>query len=435
MKHLPWIALGSGLGGAARHGLDLAVLPLGLAFAPVATFGVNLSGSLLIGWLAGRWATGGAIGPHPGKWHFWITGFCGGYTTFSAFSWQVLDLLGRGEGQAAGLYAAASVGLGVLAVWAGLTLAVKAREAHGAPIRYVDRATGKIEEETVYGGRFLRWAYGTPSGRLTVALAAKRLWFSRWYGWRTDRPASRARIRPFIDTYDVDEAEFAVAPEHFRTFNEFFMRRLKAGARPVDPAPDAAVFPADGRHLVIPRLGAEGTFYVKGQQFDLGRFLGDPDLAARFAGGALLLSRLCPVDYHRFHFPMAGVPGPTHWLPGTLSSVSPIALRRRLSIFWENRRCLTAIESTRFGTVLMVEIGATCVGRITQTYIPGKPVVKGAEKGAFGFGGSCVATLFAPDRLCFDEDLARNSAQVLETFARVGEACGKAYEPSPRPSQ
>lgn len=127
MKNLPWIALGSALGGVARYSLDLAAAPLDPALAPAATFVANVTGSFLIGWLAGRWATGGAVSPHPYKWHFWMTGVCGGYTTFSTFSWQVLGWLRGGEGQVAGFYAAGSVGFGLLAVWLGLSLAVRGR--------------------------------------------------------------------------------------------------------------------------------------------------------------------------------------------------------------------------------------------------------------------------------------------------------------------
>lgn len=127
MMQLMWIGLGSGLGGAVRYLLDLLSFQLGGDAFPFSTLVINISGSLLIGWLAGRWATGGAIAPHPYKWHFWMTGVCGGYTTYSTFSWQLLDMIQNGQGQEAGLYAAGSVGFGLMAVWLGLSMAVKGR--------------------------------------------------------------------------------------------------------------------------------------------------------------------------------------------------------------------------------------------------------------------------------------------------------------------
>jgi len=126
--HLLWIALGSALGGCLRHLLDQLALRIGATELPVSTFVINLSGSLLIGYLAGLWSQGGAA-PHRYKWHFWMTGVCGGYTTFSTFSWQVFSLIESGHAQKAGFYAAASVGLGLIAVWMGLSGGRARREA------------------------------------------------------------------------------------------------------------------------------------------------------------------------------------------------------------------------------------------------------------------------------------------------------------------
>ena len=109
----------------------------------------------------------------------------------------------------------------------------------------------------------------------------------------------------------------------------------------------------------------------------------------------------------------------------SLRSVSPLALRKNLAILWENRRVRTLVESPEFGRVLIVEIGATCVGRIEQTFETG-PVSKGGEKGFFAFGGSCTATIFEEGRIAFDGDLLRNTAEGLETYAKMGTRFGAA---------
>ena len=292
------------------------------------------------------------------------------------------------------------------------------------PIEFYNRDTGAVETESVYGESFLRWAYGNPLGRLSVELAVKRLWFSRWYGWRMDRPASRDKIEPFIRDFGVDESEFADPVASYRTFNEFFYRKLNPEARPVVEGESVAIFPADGRHLAIPDLNAADSFYIKGQRFDLAAFLGDRQLAEEFDGGSVLISRLCPVDYHRFHFPVSGQAGAARILPGTLRSVSPLALRRHLSILWENRRARTEVNSSAFGKVIVMEVGATCVGGMHQTFTSDQTVAKGAEKGYFSFGGSCVTTIFKKGAIRFDDDLIEHSAQSREVYARMGDRCG-----------
>ena len=292
------------------------------------------------------------------------------------------------------------------------------------PIQFFNRYTGRLETETVYGESFLRWTYGNPLGRLALHALVKRSLFSRWYGWRMDRAHSRAKIAPFMAHYAVDARELADAPESYRTFNEFFFRKLQPSARPIDRDPNAAVFPADGRHLGFPNVSKMDGIFVKGAVFDLGKLIGDPALAARFREGTMIMSRLCPVDYHRFHFPVAGVPDAPRLINGPLYSVSPIALRRNIHIFTENKRAVTRIESPQFGTVLMLEVGATCVGSFEYTFTPGTPVVKGAEKGFFKFGGSSTITLFERGRVTLAEDLRQHSARGVELYARMGDRLG-----------
>lgn len=288
------------------------------------------------------------------------------------------------------------------------------------PIRYFNRHAGKFQTEQVYGEGFLRWTYGHPLGALALTALIKRRFFSSWYGRRMSTPQSAARVAPFIANYGLDSAEFADAPDSYRSFNEFFYRKLKPSARPVDPDENSVVFPADGRHLGFDRASAIDGVFVKGQKFDLPTLLGDAALAAEYADGALVLSRLCPVDYHRFHFPAAGVPGDTRTIDGPLFSVSPIALRQRLDYLWQNKRTITRLQTERFGTVLLLEIGATCVGSIHQTFTPGQAVAKGAEKGYFAFGGSSTITIFEPGAVKLEADLAEFSANQTELYAHVG---------------
>jgi len=292
-------------------------------------------------------------------------------------------------------------------------------------IHYFNRYTGRTEIEPVYGEAPLRWIYGNPLGRLALHALVKRALFSQWYGWRMNQPRSRRKIQPFIDRYQINTNEFADAPENFRTFNEFFYRKLKPEARPIVPDHDAAVFPADGRHLGFQKISDIQGIFVKGEVFDLEQLLQDHELTSRYRHGSMVLSRLCPLDYHRFHFPVAGNPSHPRLLAGPLFSVSPIALRRNIHILARNKRSRITLQSHQFGLVTMMEVGATNVGSFKYTYSPGKDVTKGSEKGYFEFGGSSVITCFEPGQLHLSQDLIQQSANNLELYARVGDVMGR----------
>jgi phosphatidylserine decarboxylase len=295
------------------------------------------------------------------------------------------------------------------------------------PIRFYDRYSGTTKTEKIFGERWLRFAYENPVGRLAVWLFAKRRLFSWYYGRQMNREGSDIHIFKFIADYDVDVSEFAKSPFEFNTFNQFFHRALKPECRPIAQGLGVAVMPADGRHLAFPDVDAADGFYVKGAKFTLSELLGDEKLAARFAGGSMLISRLCPSDYHRFHFPVSGIPSEARLIRGFLYSVSPIALRRNILYLVRNKRFITLIEAPDFGTVAMIEVGATNVGSIVQSFLPGRAVVKGEEKGMFAFGGSCVITLFQEGRVTFDDDLVGQSASCVETYARMGDRLGAGH--------
>ncbi len=286
------------------------------------------------------------------------------------------------------------------------------------PIHYYNRYTGATEKEQVYGEKFLKWTYSNPLGKLALHAMVKRASFSRYYGSRMNKASTKERIAPFIKQYQLDETEFLKSVDQFTSFNDFFFRKLKAHARPVSDEP--VVLPADGRHLCFQNAHDIQGVFIKGQKFDIKELIKDEQLSERYVNGSLILSRLCPVDYHRFHFPVSGIASETRIINGDLFSVSPIALRNNLSYLWQNKRTITSIDTEHLGKVLFLEIGATCVGSIKQTYTAGN-VQKGQEKGYFAFGGSSTITIFEPGKIKFAADLLENSAKQVETYALMGD--------------
>lgn len=294
-----------------------------------------------------------------------------------------------------------------------------------SPIKFFNREKQSYEIEPIYGEGWLRWAYDRPLGKLSVWAIAKRAWFSRWYGWRMAAPGSRIRVLPFVRKYKLDETEFVKRPEDFESFNDFFIRNLHVEVRPVQADPSAVVFPADGRHLGFPDVADAPGIYVKGQKFDVSRLLAGVDGHEALRDGAtVVISRLCPTDYHRFHFPLSGHAGRPLPVSGPLYSVSPIALRRRIEFLFENKRVITPMDHPVIGRWWQVEVGATNVGSIVQTFRAESGVEKGSEKGFFQFGGSCVICVFPKGRITLAEDLVHHSQQQIEVYAKMGEGLG-----------
>jgi phosphatidylserine decarboxylase len=285
---------------------------------------------------------------------------------------------------------------------------------------YRNRKTGEIEIERVFAESALRFLYGA-RGRTLMDHVCSRPSFSRIYGWLQRRPKSRAKIASFVGALGIDAGEAEHPLEHYRTLDDFFTRHLKRGARPIDLDPTRVIAPADGRIRVFPRF-TEPWIEIKRARLSLDELLEDADVERRYRGGAVVLIRLAPADYHRFHFPDGGFAAPPVLRGRRLHAVHPIALAGGAPSF-RNKRCLTRIDSAGFGPILQIEIGALAVGTIEQTFKPGA-VERGQEKGVFRFGGSAMVLLFEPGRVVFDADLLADSAAGVETRVRMGEAIG-----------
>lgn len=290
-------------------------------------------------------------------------------------------------------------------------------------ITFYNRYTGAFEQEKIMGEKSLRWVYGTGLGQLSLHLLIKRAFFSKLIGAMKNTKGSAKCLPEFVKEYNMNESEFDRPVSEYPTFNEFFYRKLKPGARPICEGATVA-FPSDGRHSGWQNAEDMQGVFVKGQKFDLPALLGSAELAEKYAKGSIVLSRLCPTDYHRYHFAVEGTPSAAKRIPGPLASVSPYCLRHKLSWLWTNKRELTILDTPNCGQVLILSVGATGVGAIHQTYTPDKPVAKGEEMGYFAFGGSTIMTFFEPGRVKLADDLLEQSANCTELYARQGDRMG-----------
>jgi len=296
-----------------------------------------------------------------------------------------------------------------------------------------NRETSKLEVEKIptYVRISLRMMYANKAGRGVTSKKKlqqilHRLTISQ--GEKMNNPASTKEIPGFIAFHHLNEDEMLEPVASFKTFNEFFYRKLKPTARPI-AFPDnegILVSPADCRLNVFQTIQQATELWIKGTKFTLQNLLQNEDLAARFDGGSLMIARLAPQDYHRYHTPIGGRVGEFAEQGGVYYTVNPIAVKESVDVFSSNRRLITTLQTAQFGLVGFIAVGATCVGSINMTVSPGQEVKKGDELGYFAFGGSTCLVLFEPGRVSFDADLVSNSLQPIETLVKVGVRVGEA---------
>jgi phosphatidylserine decarboxylase len=284
-------------------------------------------------------------------------------------------------------------------------------------IKYIERSTQKIKNEEVVGKGALNWLYYTPGGKLTLHMLLKRKLASTIVGHFMNSPRSVNQVNKFIKKYKIDLSHYH-SENGFKSFNDFFYRKIKTEKRPIG---DKLVSPGDGKILAFQNISHIPTFFIKGSEFKLHEFLRDKHLAQKYENGSMIILRLAPTDYHRFHFPVNGVVSKTNSLKGRYFSVSPIAMKQNIKIYSQNRRVYSNIKSERYGDVLMAEIGAALVGSIIQTHEPDTHVTKGDEKGYFAYGGSTIVLLFERDKVTIDSDLLENTKNHFETEVKMGE--------------
>lgn len=287
-------------------------------------------------------------------------------------------------------------------------------------ISYINRETGFKETELVASNGMLKWLYNKPLGKLTLHMLFKRKCLSAIVGWFMDTRISRAQIKPFIDRCQLDLGDYQVKDYNaFKTFNEFFYRKINPDKRPVK---GAVVSPADCRLLAFKNLSNISSFFIKGSEFTIESFIENKMLAEKYDSGSMVIARLAPTDYHRFHFPASGIISESQTIKGKYFSVSPIALKQSLNIFCQNKREYSILSTTDYGDVLICEVGATMVGSIIQTYKSNQHVIAGQEKGYFAFGGSTIVMFFEKDKVNLADDLLSNTSNGYETLINMGDA-------------
>ena len=242
-------------------------------------------------------------------------------------------------------------------------------------------------------------------------------------------------IRRFIDAYDVNMDEAARDVGEYSSFNDFFTRELRPGARPLADAATHVLSPADGAISQIGRVEKGRIFQAKGRHFTAAQLLGgDAEAAERFEGGSFATIYLSPKDYHRVHMPAAGKLAHTTYVPGDLFSVNRVTAENVDGLFARNERLVSLFDGPR-GRFASVMVGAMIVagietvwGGMVETHAPklvqqdfaarDVSLAAGDEMGRFILG-STVVLLFEPGKV---EWLPEHEAGGA---LRMGEALGR----------
>ncbi|KAK8847556.1 phosphatidylserine decarboxylase [Kwoniella newhampshirensis] len=304
--------------------------------------------------------------------------------------------------------------------------------ANSANVIVQDRITGQLQEEkmAVYVRLGIRVLYkgaktsmhGARTRKLLKSLSVKQ-------GLKYDSPSSAVDIPGFIAFHKLDVNEILDPLDSFKTFNQFFYRKLKPDARPIEEPdnPGRLVSCADCRMMAFETVNEATQIWIKGREFTVGRLLGPnyKDVADRYDGGALAIFRLAPQDYHRFHSPVKGKVGKMTMIDGEYYTVNPQAIRTTLDVYGENVRKVVPIQSEDFGLVMTVWVGAMMVGSILTTVEEGQNIDRADELGYFAFGGSTIVCLFEKGALQWDEDLLQNGRASIETLVRMGMGIGR----------
>jgi phosphatidylserine decarboxylase len=205
----------------------------------------------------------------------------------------------------------------------------------------------------------------------------------------------------YVRAYDVDMADVAQANGSYPSFDAFFTRPLRNGARRIGP--ENVVSPADGVLVASGSIDAHRRILVKGRPYEIGELVGDDDEGRGLAGGAFGVIYLSPRDYHRVHSPVDGRLSLVRGISGDLFPVNSIGERHVPNLFIKNQRVAMTIDTPEMGPVVVVMVGAMIVGRITVNAVPSsetplgvyrlrppRPVARGDEIGAFHLGSTVV---------------------------------------------
>lgn len=263
----------------------------------------------------------------------------------------------------------------------------------------------------------LKKLYGTSAGRCALKILVSPL-ITKLGGLYMSSPVSKMNIDSFIENNGIDMSQYEVTS--YKSYNDFFTRKIRPGKRPFDPDRNRLMAPADSK-VTAYHLTSDTILTIKNSTYRLSDLLDDKELASEYENGICLIFRLAVDDYHRYSYIDDGTVVARRFIPGIFHTVNPIA-NDYYPIYKTNTREYMVMETQNFGKVIQMEVGAMMVGKIVNH--PRQAFTKGEEKGYFEFGGSTVVLFFKERTVEIDQDILDNSMQDIETKVKLGETIG-----------
>lgn len=287
-------------------------------------------------------------------------------------------------------------------------------------MKYRDRMGGEYSVTTAQD-KFLADAYGSSAGRALMKFLSLPV-FSKCARHILNSRISAGFSVDFAEKNNIDLFDYEQC--NYRSFNDFFTRKIKPGRRFVTKDDTMLISPADGK-ISAYSITNSNIFVIKNSVYSVESLLRDKKLAAKYMGGTALIIRLSVDDYHRYCYPANGVKSHDRFISGFLHTVNPV-VNRYIPVYKENSRSYCMLRTDNFGDIIQMEVGALMVGKISNNYPFGPHKVKrGDEKGFFEFGGSTIVLLLEKDKVRVCSDLLKNTAEGYETKVKQGEMIGE----------
>lgn len=276
-------------------------------------------------------------------------------------------------------------------------------------MKYYNLKTNKyieIEENN----RGLNFLYSNVFGRIILKIVISKPIRNIYNKYMTSK-YSLKKIDKFIKDNNINMDEYQ--EENYKSFNDFFIRKIKDDKRKVSKG----LFAIADSKLSVYKIDDNSSFKVKNSIYTIDELLQSD--GSSFKDGYALIFRLCVDDYHHYVYPDDGEVLSNKHINGVLHTVQPLAFKK-YKVFSENDREVTFLNTKKYGEMAYIEVGAMMIGKIVNENVT--KFKRGEEKGHFEFGGSTVILLFKKDQIKINKKIIENSKKEIETIVKLGDS-------------